>query len=91
VKHGDRGTNAGTYGDIMKPGDRIWRSSFQETKPQRWERLTMNECNEKGLTLAAAIADKLKIESESKPNKPLGYGERILSSLGTCTPTFVVQ
>jgi hypothetical protein len=51
----------------------------------------MSECTEKGVTLAVAIADKLKIESESKTNKALDYGERTLSSLKTCTPTLLVQ
>jgi hypothetical protein len=34
---------------------------------------------------------KLRTESESKPNKALGYGERTLSSLKTCTPILLVQ
>jgi hypothetical protein len=60
VKHGDGGTNARTCGDIMKPGNGIRRNSYSKMKPQRWEKLPMNECSEKGVTLAAAIVDKLK-------------------------------
>jgi hypothetical protein len=85
VKHNDGGTDAGTYGDIMKLGNRIRRSLYPETKPQRWERLPMSECTEKGVTLVTAIIDKLRTESESKLNKALGYDERTLSSLRTCT------
>jgi hypothetical protein len=60
VKHGDGGTNAGTCSDIMKPGNGIWRNLYSEMKPQRWEKLPMNKCSEKGVTLADAIVDKLK-------------------------------
>jgi hypothetical protein len=91
VKHDNEGTCVGTCGDIMKLGNGIRRSPYPKTKPQRWEKLPMSECNEKGVTLAAAIVDKLRTGSESKPNKALGYGERTLSSLGTCTPTLLVQ
>ena len=51
----------------------------------------MSECTEKGVTLAAVIADNLRTGSESKPNKALGYDERTLSLLRTCTPTLIVQ
>jgi hypothetical protein len=91
VKRGNRGTDVGTYNDIMKLGNGIRRSPCPEMKPRRWERLLMSECTEKGVTLATAIADKLRTGSESKPNKALGYGERTLSSLRTCTPTLLVQ
>jgi hypothetical protein len=91
VKHDDGGTDDGTYGDITKLGNGIRRSRYPKTKPQKWEKLLTSECTEKGETLAAAIADKLRTESESKPSKVLGYGERTLSSLGTCTPTLLVQ
>jgi hypothetical protein len=91
VKRGDGGTDAGTYSDILKLGNRIRRSPYPETKPQRWERLLMSECTKKGVNLTAAIADKLRTKSESKPNKVLGYDERTLASLGTCTPILLVQ
>jgi hypothetical protein len=65
MKHGDGGTNAGTCGDIMKPGNGVRHSPYPETKPQKWEKLPTNEYTEKGATLAAAITDKLKTESES--------------------------
>jgi hypothetical protein len=51
----------------------------------------MSECTNKGITLTAAIIDKLRTGSESKPNKVLGYGERTLSSLGTYTPILLLQ
>jgi hypothetical protein len=64
MKRGDRGTDAGTYDDIMKPGNGIRCSLYPETKPRRWEKLLMSECTEKCVTLAAAIADKLRTGSE---------------------------
>jgi hypothetical protein len=65
VKRGDGGTDAGTCGDIMQPGNRIRRSPYTETRPHKWEKLSTNEYTEKGVTLAIAIADKLKTGSES--------------------------
>jgi hypothetical protein len=65
AKRGDRGTDAEMYGDIMKSGNGIRHILYPETKPQRWDKLPMSECTEKGVTLAAAIADKLRTESES--------------------------
>ena len=62
---GDEETDAGTCGDIMKPGNRIWRSPCPETKPHKWGKLPTNEYTEKGVTPVATIVDKLKIESES--------------------------
>jgi hypothetical protein len=62
---GDEETDAETCGDIMKPGNEIWHNPCPETKPQRWEKLPTNECTEKGVTPAAAIANRLKIGSES--------------------------
>jgi hypothetical protein len=85
-KHDDEGTDVGTCGNIMKPGNGIRRSLYPETKPQRWEKLLTNECTKKGATLAAAITDKPKTGSESWPSRTLGFGERTLSSLETCTP-----
>jgi hypothetical protein len=52
----------------------------------KWEKLPTNECTKKGVTPTAAIADRLKIGSESQPSKTLGFGERTLSSPETCTP-----
>jgi hypothetical protein len=91
VKRGDGGTDAGTYDDITKLGNRIRRSPYPETKPQKWEKLSTSGHIEKGETLAVAIADKLRTENESKPSKAQGCAERTLSSLGTCTPTLLVQ
>jgi hypothetical protein len=65
MRRDDEGTNAGTYGDIMKPGNEIRCSPYPKTKPQRWEKLPMSECIEKGITLAAAIGDKLRTGSGS--------------------------
>jgi hypothetical protein len=64
VKLGDGETNAGTCGDIMMSGNGIRRSPYPETKLRKWEKLLMNKCTEKGVTLAVAIVDKLKIGSE---------------------------
>jgi hypothetical protein len=91
VKRDDRGTDVKTYGDIMKLGNKIRCSPYPETKPQKWEKLLTSECTEKGGTLAAAIANKLKTESKNKPSKMQGCAERTLFSLGTCTPTLLVQ
>jgi hypothetical protein len=57
--------DAGTCSDILKPGNGIRRSPCPGTKPQRWEKLLTNECTDKGVTPTAAIADRLKIGSES--------------------------
>jgi hypothetical protein len=65
VKHGDGGTDTRTCSDIMKSGNGVWRSPYPETKPQRWEKLLTNEYTEKGVALAAVIADKLKTGSVS--------------------------
>jgi hypothetical protein len=91
AKHDDGGTNAGTCGDIMKSGNGIRRGPYPETKPQRWEKLPMSECTKKGVTLAAAIADKLNTESESWASRMSGCGEKTLSSLETCTPILLKQ
>jgi hypothetical protein len=65
VKLGDGEIDAGTCGYIMMPGNGIRRSPYPGMKPQKWEKLLTNECTKKGVTPAAAIVDKLKIESES--------------------------
>jgi hypothetical protein len=49
----------------------------------------MSEYTEKGETLAAVIADKLRTENGSKPSKVQGYAKRTLSSLVTCTLTLL--
>jgi hypothetical protein len=61
----DEETDAGTCGDIMKPGNRIRRNPCPGMKPRKWEKLPMNEYTEKDVTPAAVIADRLKIGSES--------------------------
>jgi hypothetical protein len=91
VKHDAGGTDAGMYNDITKLGNGIQRNLYPEMKPQKWEKLPTSECTEKSETLAHTIVDKLRLESESKPSKVLGYGKRPLSSLRTCTPTLLVQ
>jgi hypothetical protein len=65
VMPGDEETDAGTCGDIMKPGNGIRCSPCPETKPRKWGKLPTNEYTEKGVTPVVAIADELKIESES--------------------------
>jgi hypothetical protein len=52
-------------GDIMNPGNRIQRSPCPGTKPRKWGKLPTNEYNEKDITPAAVIADRLRIGSES--------------------------
>jgi hypothetical protein len=91
VKHGDRGTDTRTCSDIMKPGNGIRHSPYPETRPQKWEKLPTNECTEKGVTLATAIADKLKTGSESYPSRTPGYSEKTLSLPETCTPILFKQ
>jgi hypothetical protein len=65
VTPGNRETDVGTCNNIMKPGNRIWRSPCPKTKHRRWEKLPTNECTEKGVTLTVAIVNRLKIRSES--------------------------
>jgi hypothetical protein len=62
---GDKETDAEMCGDIMKPGNGIWRSPCLGTKPQKWEKLLTNEYTEKDVTPAALITDRLRIGSES--------------------------
>jgi hypothetical protein len=61
----DEETDAETFSDIMKPRNEIQRSPCSRTKPRKWEKLPTNECTEKDVTPAAAIADRLKIRNES--------------------------
>jgi hypothetical protein len=91
AKRNDGGTDTGTYGDITMLGNGIQRSPYLATKLQKWEKLPTSKYIEKGETLAAAIAEKLKTENESKPSKVQGCVERTLSSLETYTPTLLVQ
>jgi hypothetical protein len=86
VRHGDGGTDTGTCGDITRLGNGIRHSPYPGMKPQKWEKLPTNEYTEKGRTLAAVIADKLRIENGSKLSKLQGCAERTLSLLGTYTP-----
>ena len=69
VKHDDGGTDTRTCGGITMLGNGIRRSPYPETKPQKWEKLHTSEYTEKGGTLAAVIADKLRTENGSKPSK----------------------
>jgi hypothetical protein len=69
---GDGGTDAGTYGDIMKLGNGIRRSPYLVTKLQKWEKLPTSEHTEKGRTLTVVIADKLRTENKSEPSKVQG-------------------
>ena len=63
VMPGDRETDAGMCGDIMKPENGTQCNPYLETKPQKWETLLMNEHTEKDATHVVVIADKLKKES----------------------------
>jgi hypothetical protein len=58
-------TDAEMCGDIMKSRNGIRRSPCPGTEPQKWGKLPTNKYTEKDATLTAAIADRLRIESES--------------------------
>ena len=75
----------------MRLGNGIQRSPYPGTKPQKEEKLPTSEYTEKGGTLAAVIADKLRTKNGSKPSKVQGYVKRTLSLLGTYTPTSLAQ
>jgi hypothetical protein len=47
VMLGDEETDTGTYGDIMKPRNKIQRSPCPEMKPQKWGKLPTNEYTKK--------------------------------------------
>jgi hypothetical protein len=79
------------FGDITRLGSRTRRSSYPMTKFQKWEKLRTSEYTEKGKILVAVIVDRLRTERGSNPSKAQGCTERTLSSLGTCTPTSLVQ
>jgi hypothetical protein len=63
VMLGDRGTGARTYDDIMKLENGTQRNPSLGTKPQKWEKLPMQEHIERGATPTAAIVVMLKSES----------------------------
>jgi hypothetical protein len=65
VTPGDEEIDVGTCSDILKLGNRIWRSPCPRMKPRKWEKLPTNEYTEKNVTPAAVVADRLKIGSES--------------------------
>jgi hypothetical protein len=65
VMPGDGETDAEMCGDIMKPEDGIRRNLYLGTKPRKWGKLPMNENTEKDATPVAAIADRLRSESEN--------------------------
>jgi hypothetical protein len=56
-------TDAGMCDDIMKAENRTQRNPYLGMKPQKWEKLLMNEHTEKDAALAATIIDRLKNES----------------------------
>jgi hypothetical protein len=72
----DKGIDAVTPGDIMKPKNEIRCSLYRETRSRRWEKLQMNESLGKGGTPADVIVGKLK----SKPSRKQDSVERTLSS-----------
>jgi hypothetical protein len=83
VKHGNEGTDAEVFDDIMRSGNGIQCSLYPKMKFQKWEKPLMSEYTEKGGILAGVIADKLRTESENKPSRAQGYTERIPSLLKT--------
>jgi hypothetical protein len=86
VMASDGETDDGMCGDIMKPENRTQRNPYLGTKPQKWEKLLMNDHTKKGTTPASAIVVMLKSESGNYMNKMLDSGGRILFSFETCTP-----
>jgi hypothetical protein len=52
VMPGDEETYAEMCGDIMKPGNGIWRSPCPGTKPQKWGKLPTNEYTERETQLS---------------------------------------
>jgi hypothetical protein len=62
----DEETDAEMCDDIMKPGNGIRHSPCPGTKPRKWGQLPTNEYTKKDVTPTAAIADRLRIGSESE-------------------------
>jgi hypothetical protein len=65
VMPGDEETGVEMCGDIMEPGNGIRRSPCPVAKPWKWGKPPTNEYNEKDVTPAAVIIDRLRIGSES--------------------------
>jgi hypothetical protein len=68
-KLGDEGTDAGIFGDITRLGSGTQHNLYLGMKFQKWENPPMNEYTEKGVILAAMIADKLRTKIENKPSR----------------------
>jgi hypothetical protein len=75
-KLADGGTDAETFGDIMKPENETRHSLYLEMRSHRWEKLLMNESSGKGGTPANVIVGRLK----SKPSRMRDNAKRTLSS-----------
>jgi hypothetical protein len=75
-KLADGGTNAGMFGDIMKPENETRHSLFLEMRSRRWEKIPMNESSGKGGIPAGMIVGWLK----SRPSRMRDNAERTLSS-----------
>jgi hypothetical protein len=82
-KPNDRETDAEILSDIMRLGSEAQRSPYPGMKPQRLEKLLMNESSEKEGILADETTGKLKTGIENKLSRMRGYAGRTLSSLGT--------
>jgi hypothetical protein len=61
----DGETDAGMCRGIMKSRSGTRRNPYPRTKLQKWKKLPMNEYTEKDATLAVAITDRLRSESEN--------------------------
>jgi hypothetical protein len=56
----DEGTDAETFGDIMKPESETWLSPCHKMRSQRWEKLQKSGSSGKGGILDDVIVGKLK-------------------------------
>jgi hypothetical protein len=75
----DEGTDAGIFGDIMKPESGTQRSLCHEMRSRRWEKPQKNGSSGKEGIPDDVIIGKLK----SKPNRMQDNTERTLFSDGT--------
>ena len=78
-KLADGGTDAGMFGNIMKPENETRRSLYLEMRSRRWEKLQKNGSSEKEGTLNDVTIGKLK----NKLSRKQGNVERIHSSDAT--------
>jgi hypothetical protein len=73
------GTDTEIFGDIMKPENGIQRSTYHETRSQKWEKLQKNGSSEKEGTLDDVTVGRLK----NRLSRKQGNVEKIHSSDAT--------